>query len=55
MYDPVANHFMAGIQNRLYDITGDVTDKYIAQPWDKFNDELEHRRILDYCIEFNKR
>lgn len=30
MYDPVINHFMVGYGGRLYDITGDVTDKYNA-------------------------
>lgn len=54
MYDPVMNHFMVGYDDRLYDITGDVTDQYEAIPWKNFEDELERQRIVDYCIEFNK-
>lgn len=54
MYDPVMNHFMVGYDDRLYDITGDVTDQYEAIPWKDFEDELERQRIVDYCIEFNK-
>lgn len=54
MYDPIANHFVAGIKNRLYDITGDVTDKYKVQEWNSFSDEAERQRIIDYCIEFTK-
>jgi len=54
MYDPVANHFMVKYCDRLYDITGDVTDEYDAQPWKDFDDELEKQRIVDYCIKFIK-
>lgn len=54
MYDPIMNHFAARIGNRIYDITGDVTDKYQMGEWDKFDDELEKQRIVDYCIDFNK-
>ena len=54
MYDPVINHFMVGYGGRLYDITGDVTDKYNATAWKDFEDELERQRIVDYCIQFSK-
>ena len=54
MYDPVSNHFMVGYGGRLYDITGDVTDKYNATAWKDFEDELERQRIVDYCIHFSK-
>lgn len=35
MYDDVMNHFATKIDDRIYDITGDVTDdpKYNWQPW----------------------
>ena len=52
MYDQVGNHFMAEIDGRLYDITGDVTGKYDAEPWDEFADELHKRRIIRDCIMF---
>ena len=54
MYDSIINHFVVRIKDRLYDITGDVTDKYNAEPWEDFTDELEKQRIIDYCIEFTK-
>ena len=52
MYDPVINHFVAEIDNRLYDITGDVTGKYDVVPWDSYEDDLEKERIIKYCVEF---
>ena len=54
MYDPVANHFAAGIGGRVYDITGDVTDQYVCIPWSSFNDPIEKQRIEDCCIRFTK-
>lgn len=54
MYDPIINHFVAQIGDRLYDITGDVTDKYKVVEWEHFDDELEKQRIVDYCITFTK-
>jgi len=54
MYDPIINHFVAQIGDRLYDITGDVTDKYKVVEWKHFDDELEKQRIVDYCITFTK-
>jgi hypothetical protein len=54
MYDPIINHFAARIDGRLYDITGDVTDKYSMIEWESFDDDLEKQRIIDYCIDFNK-
>lgn len=33
MYDPVMNHFGTKINDRIYDITGDVTDKYDWIQW----------------------
>lgn len=54
MYDPIVNHFAAQIENRIYDITGDVTDSYRMIPWSSFDDELEKQRIIDYCIDFTK-
>ena len=54
MYDPIINHFVAQIGDRLYDITGDVTDKYKVVEWEHFDNELEKQRIVDYCITFTK-
>ncbi len=52
MYDQIDNHFMAEIDGRLYDITGDVTGKYDAEPWDELDDELLKQRIERDCILF---
>ena len=52
MYDQVANHFVAEIDGRLYDITGDVTDAYKVEPWDELEDDLLRSRIIRDCIMF---
>lgn len=52
MYDQVANHFVAEIDGRLYDITGDVTDTYKAESWDDLDDDLLKARIIRDCIMF---
>ena len=52
MYDQVENHFVTQIQGRLYDITGDVTEKYQVKPWDALDDELLKKRIIRDCILF---
>ena len=52
MYDQVANHFVVEIEGRLYDITGDVTEKYNVAPWDELDDDLLRSRIIRHCIMF---
>ncbi len=52
MYDPVYGHFVTEIDGRLYDITGDVTGQYHAEPWDKLFDEPQKQRIERDCIMF---
>lgn len=52
MYDPVENHFVTKIEGRLYDITGDVTEKYSVSQWEDFDDELLMSRIIRDCIMF---
>lgn len=52
VYDPVYNHFVTKIGDKLFDITGDVTDKYNVVEWDSFDDELEKTRIIKQCIMF---
>ena len=53
-YDPVANHFALWIDDRIYDITGDITDdpQYKFVFWDtyKFQDTKEMQRIYRDCI-----
>lgn len=52
MYDPVINHFVAQIGDKLYDITGDVSDKYDVVSWDDYYDEMEKERIIRDCVNF---
>ena len=51
MYDQIDGHFGAWINDHVYDITGDVTNKY---NWAKFSDTDENRkrRIYKDCINF---
>lgn len=52
MYDPVVNHFGTRVGNVVYDITGDVTDKYKWTPWYSIDDESHRYRIIRDCINF---
>ena len=38
MYDEVMNHFGARVLDRVYDITGDVTDDYDWEEWESLED-----------------
>ena len=52
VYAEIENHFGCLINGRVYDVTGDVTDKYNWQEWTKFyhRDELLGARIVRDCI-----
>lgn len=54
VYDPVLNHFATKIEGRVFDITGDVTDKSVSgwEPWDAYADLPHRRRIVRDCIMF---
>ena len=54
MYDQVENHFGCMINGRVYDITGDVTDDYNWDFWDKiFREDISlYHRIVRDCINF---
>lgn len=52
MYASVDDHFGTKVFGRVYDITGDVTDKYDWRPWLEFNDDAEKSRIIRDCIMF---
>ena len=52
MYDQVMCHFGTKINDRVYDITGDVTDRYQWIPWSEVDDELLRKRIIRDCIMF---
>ena len=46
------NHFGCEIDGRVYDITGDVTDKYDWEPWSACHDPSLIKRIHEDCIYF---
>ena len=53
VYDIFANHFGCEINNIVWDITGDVTNKYNWEDWtylQKYYDPLEIMRINRDCI-----
>lgn len=52
MYDSVDNHFGVMIGERVYDITGDVTEKYSWEEWDSIDDEYLKSYIKRDCIMF---
>lgn len=52
MYDSVANHFGTKINDRVYDITGDVTEKYEWHPWSDISDSALRDRLVRDCIMF---
>jgi len=52
MYDEVANHFGTRIKGKVYDITGDVTNKYKWVPWESITDGSLRERIVRDCIMF---
>lgn len=54
MYDVVENHFVAEINGKTYDITGDVTGKYNVILWDKYDDPIHRERIKKQCIDFTE-
>ena len=54
MYDDIMNHFGCQIDGRIYDITGDITEKYRWKTWIEAyeEDELRGQRIFRDCIDF---
>lgn len=54
MYDPIENHFGCSIDGSVYDIHGDVTNKYEWESWNFYaaQDEFETSRIYRDCINF---
>lgn len=54
MYDEVKNHFGCKVDDRVYDVTGDVTEKYKWRSWfdASRDDPLLTERINRDCINF---
>ncbi len=51
MYDEIEGHFGTKIEETVFDITGDVTNKYKWTAWDKV-DPIRRSRITKDCIMF---
>lgn len=52
MYDEVANHFGTKIDGVVYDITGNVSNKYKWKEWNTVTDEAVKYRVRRDCIMF---
>lgn len=56
VYDPIINHWACRIDNRIYDITGDITDnkEYSWHDWNIFmyQDISLTKRLYRDCINF---
>lgn len=56
IYDPVTNHWACKIRDKIYDITGDITDdiQYDWEDWHDFEykDPLLTKRLYHDCINF---
>ena len=54
VYYAVGNHFACKIEERIFDITGDITDKNLFfESWEAYQkvEPLESERIIKYCID----
>jgi len=56
LYHAVDNHFIARINERLWDARGDVTSIYSREDlvlWDEYEktDKAHYERIVKYCIQ----
>ena len=52
MIDYIQNHFGCKIEDKVFDITGDVTDKYKWEYWSLCEDPYLKARIIEDCINF---
>lgn len=54
VYDAIVNHFGCRLHtlNKVYDVTGDVTNQYNWEPFSEFvlKDLLHSERIINQCI-----
>lgn len=53
VYDTIDNHFGCEILGKVYDITGDVTEKYDWEPWNEVVhlDHLWARHVYRDCVD----
>lgn len=50
MYDEVEGHFVTEIDDRFYDITGDVTNLYNPVSWEFYDISGMRKNIIKNCI-----
>ena len=50
MYDETEGHFVAEIDDRFYDITGDVTNLYNPVSWEFYDMSSAKNNIIKNCI-----
>lgn len=54
VYYSAGNHYACKIKNRIFDITGDITDKHLFfESWEEYKllDPKETARLKKYCID----
>lgn len=51
VYDQEENHFAVRIGGQDYDITGNITEQYSMEPWNKIDAETQERILRD-CAYF---
>lgn len=54
VYYSAGNHFACKIRNRIFDITGDITEQnHFFESWEEYQkfEPLESARIIKYCID----
>lgn len=49
-YLPIPNHFICKINNRFYDVEGEVNPPRVKYKWNRYPDQLEKARIIRDCI-----
>ena len=54
MYDQVENHFGTMVGERIYDITGDVTDDFRWEIFEQMEDKLLISRLIRDCVAFTE-
>ena len=54
VYYNAGNHFACKIRNRIFDITGDITDRGLFfESWEEYQkvEPAESKRIIKYCVD----
>jgi hypothetical protein len=51
-YDQIENHFYFVVNNKTFDVSGEVTLPNTAIKWNEYSDydELDYQRVIKYCV-----